>query len=188
MVNGLHSYSAYLACGLSKRFTILPNIHPSIHSSIHPSIHTHTHTDGGGNHEGRQPAQQQQSGVRASLSGDASTLTARRRNLSDLPVTGPPRPPPSEPPPPPPPSCRSLLTSREHLGVGAVEGQAEDVGQVLPFQFDGLGAPVDGFLHVPQQHAPVVSAWVAKRIHPQTVQRWLKHHASMSLAITPPFK
>ena len=31
MVNGLHSYRAFVASALSKRFTILPNIHPFTH-------------------------------------------------------------------------------------------------------------------------------------------------------------
>lgn len=42
------------------------------------------------------------------------------------------------------------LTTREDLLVGAVEGQAEDVGQVLALQFHRLGPTVDGLLHVPQ--------------------------------------
>lgn len=49
------------------------------------------------------------------------------------------------------------LTSGEDLLVGAVEGQAEDVGQVFPFQLHRLGASVDGFFHVPQKHPAVVS-------------------------------
>ena len=35
MVNGLHLYTAFLTSGLSKRFTILPNIHPFIHTFTH---------------------------------------------------------------------------------------------------------------------------------------------------------
>lgn len=50
------------------------------------------------------------------------------------------------------------LTTREDLFVGAVEGQAEDVGQVLSLQFHGLGPRVDGLLHVPQEHPAVISA------------------------------
>lgn len=41
------------------------------------------------------------------------------------------------------------LTPREDLPVGAVEGQAEDVGQVFSLQLHRLGPGVDGFLHVP---------------------------------------
>lgn len=49
------------------------------------------------------------------------------------------------------------LTTGEDLPVGAVEGQAEDVGQVLSLQLHRLGPTVDGLLHVPQQDPAVVS-------------------------------
>lgn len=59
--------------------------------------------------------------------------------------------------------CRSgvdflALTTREDFFIGAVEGQAENVGQVLPLQFHWLGPSVNGFLHVPQQHPPIISS------------------------------
>lgn len=49
------------------------------------------------------------------------------------------------------------LTTGEDLPVGAVEGQAEDVGQVLSLQLHWLGPTVEGLLHVPQQNPAVVS-------------------------------
>lgn len=49
------------------------------------------------------------------------------------------------------------LTTGEDLGVAAVKGQAEDVGAVFSLQFHRLGPAVDGFLHVPQEHAAIVS-------------------------------
>lgn len=51
----------------------------------------------------------------------------------------------------------SGLTAREDLRVAAVKGQAEDVGAVFSLQLHGLGPAVDGFFHVPQEHAAIVS-------------------------------
>lgn len=51
----------------------------------------------------------------------------------------------------------SSLTTGEDLLVGAVEGQAEDVGQVFSFQLHRLGPSMDGLFHVPQEHPAVVS-------------------------------
>lgn len=52
---------------------------------------------------------------------------------------------------------RLELTTREDLRVAAVKGQAEDVGAVLSLQLHRLGASVEGFFHVPQEHAAIVS-------------------------------
>lgn len=53
--------------------------------------------------------------------------------------------------------CSCALTPREDLCVAAVKGQAEDVGAVFSLQLQGLSPAVDGFFHVPQEHAPIVS-------------------------------
>lgn len=52
---------------------------------------------------------------------------------------------------------RLELTPGEDLRVAAVKGQAEDVGAVFSLQLHRLGASVDGFFHVPQEHAAIVS-------------------------------
>lgn len=49
-------------------------------------------------------------------------------------------------------------TSREDLLVGAVEGQAEDVGQMLTLQLHRFGASMNGFFHVPEENTAVVSS------------------------------
>lgn len=55
-------------------------------------------------------------------------------------------------------SCVYLeLTTGEDLGVAAVKGQAENVGAMFSLQFHRLGPAMDGFLHVPQEHAAIVS-------------------------------
>lgn len=49
------------------------------------------------------------------------------------------------------------LTAREDPFVGAIKGQAEDVGQVLSLQLHRFGPSMDGFLHVPQKHPAVIA-------------------------------
>ena len=156
-------------------------IHPFIHSHTH--THTHTHTDGGGSHAGRQPAQQEQSGVRASLPGDASTLTARRRNLSDRPVTSPPTLYLYGAPP-----AAASLPPENTLVLVLSKARQKMLDRCSPFSLTGLVRPWMAFSMCHSSTRRSSPPGWQRGFTGKTVQLWFKHHAFMSLAITPPFK
>lgn len=80
-----------------------------------------------------------------------------------------------------------FLTTREDFFVGAVKGQAEDVGEVLPLQLHRLGAAVDGFLHVPQKHPAVISSYREKWTITTTTTKVQKQSSVTGCRLITPF-